>query len=506
MKKAVAIGAMALALSLAVLLILPAFVDLGRFKGTYLPLVEDTLHRNVDVDKVSLRLIPAPSIRLSNLKISDSPTFPQNTFFNARQVILRLELWALLRGRFEVTEFVLDQPVINLVKQPDGTFNYSDIAGTKIPAHKRRDLRRSPSPAKPQEPSPIPLVVPRRLSIKNGQLNLEGNGQKPVRISGIDLSLEEFSNGQPFPYRASFNFPGLKTISVEGRLDYREERATIELKESRLKVHDLVLPVQGTVSSLSTAPRVNLVLANDQVDASPIFNILSVFGLAPHDTEASGPMGLRLTLAGPSHGLVTQVEGRFQDVRIHGKRALKGSLSGDMSLRLPLGSASAVAQRLRGEGKLTARDGELTNVDLIKKIQRVTGLMGFSPDERREVTSFKNLAAEFTIGNGLVDFTRIYLVNPQLEFTGSGTMTLERPELNLNLEARLSAQASTRAGRGRASNLFKDSQGRVVVPLKITGPVENPSVNLDSKKMTQSGMTRSLEKSLGSFFKQMFRR
>jgi len=217
-------------------------------------------------------------------------------------------------------------------------------------------------------------------------------------------------------------------------------------------------------------------------------------------------MGLHLALTGPTHGLVTQVQGRFQDVKIHGKRALKGNLSGDMSLRLLLGGASDVVQRLRGEGRLTARDGELTNVDLIQKIQRVTGLMGFSPDERREATSFKNLEAEFTISNGLADFTRIYLINPQLEATGGGTMTLQRPELNLALEAKLSAQASTRTGRGRASNLFKDSQGRIVVPLKITGPVENPSVNLDSAKMTQGRVTRSLEKSLGSFFKQMFGR
>jgi hypothetical protein len=289
-------------------------------------------------------------------------------------------------------------------------------------------------------------------------------------------------------------------------LDYQEERAMIEFKDSLLKIHDLVLPVTGSVGSVSTAPRINLVSAKDQVDASPVFKILSVFGLAPQDIEASGPMGLRLALAGPSHGLVSQVHGRFQDVKIHGKRALKGNLSGDMSISLPLGGASTVVQRLRGAGRLTARDGELTNVDLIKKIQGVSGVMGFSPDERREVTSFKNLEAEFTIGNGLADFTRIYLVNPQLEITGSGTMTLERPQLNLALEARLSAQASTRAGRGRASSFFKDSQGRVVVPLRITGPAENPSVNLDSAKMSQRGVTQSLEKSLGSFFKRMFRR
>ena len=38
-----------LILLIGTLLGLPAFVDLGIFKGTYLPLVEDVLHRRIDV-------------------------------------------------------------------------------------------------------------------------------------------------------------------------------------------------------------------------------------------------------------------------------------------------------------------------------------------------------------------------------------------------------------------------------------------------------------------------
>ena len=105
--KAVWLGLAVVMLLIGALLLVPAFVDLGIFKGTYLPLVEETLHRRVDVGEVRLSLIPTPSIRLSNLKVSDSPAFPENTFFAAEQLQLRLKLWPLLRRRFEVTEFVL---------------------------------------------------------------------------------------------------------------------------------------------------------------------------------------------------------------------------------------------------------------------------------------------------------------------------------------------------------------------------------------------------------------
>jgi hypothetical protein len=346
----------------------------------------------------------------------------------------------------------------------------------------------------------MPLIVPSRMRIRDGQLNVQRIGQEPVKINGIDLSLQEFSGDHPFPYRASFSYPGLKTIALEGSLDFQEDQATFRLKNNRLKVQDLILPLEGSVSGLSTLPRVDLSLASDRVDAKPVFQILSVFGLAPRDTEVSGPMGLRMTVTGPSHNLLTQLHGQLRDVRVEGKHALKGNLSGEVLVKLPLGGSSSTVRRLQGNGKLVARDGELTNTSLISKVRRVTGFIGLSQDERRQATTLKILETEFTLADGFAAFKRIHMVNPQLEVNGNGTMTLERPKLNLALETALSAQASARAGKGRTASFFKDSRGRVVVPLKISGPVESPSVDMDSAKLVQRGSGQGF----GSFFKQLF--
>lgn len=502
MKKLLWFGTVLILTLATIVLVAPAFVDLGSFKSTYLPLVEEAIHRRVDVGEVRLGLLPAPSIRLSSLKVSDTPDFPDNTFFAAEQVQLRLKLWPLLRGRFEVTELVLDRPVVNLLKQADGSFNASDIASKKIPASKRE--MRKQAAGKAQEAGPVPLFLPSRMRIRDGQFKLETKGQKPVHIERVDLFLEQFSAERPFPYRASFNYLGLKTVSLEGTLNYREEQAELQIKDNRLRIRDLVLPMDGTVSQLAAVPRVNLTVTGSKVQAKPVFDILAVFGLAPVDTEISGPVDLRLTVNGPSNSLVTHVRGKFHDVKVDGKRSLKGTLNGEIFIKLPLGGG-AVAQRLQGDGKLVAHDGELTNVDLIAKIQKVTGMIGLSKQQRQEVTTFKSLEGEFTIANGLADFKRLYLVNPQLEVNGQGTMTLTRPVLDLRLDAALSSAASERSNRARTVAFLKDSKGRVVVPLKITGRVENPSVNLDSEKALARGIGGSAEKGLGSFFKNLFR-
>ena len=496
MKKLIWISGTIMIGLVAAVLVVPHFIDLGIFKRSYLPLVEEILRRRIDVGEVRLSLVPTPSIRLSNLKVSDSPAFPGNTFFAAEQLQLRLKFWPLLQGRFEVTEFVLEKPVINLHKRPDGTFNYPDLADKKVSLDRARESRKRASASKPQESAVMPLIVSSRMRVRDGQLNFQTLGQKRFTINGIDLSLQEFSVDRPFPYRASFSLPGLKPIALEGMLDYQEGQSTLRLNETRLKVQDLVLPVEGNISNLSTVPSLNLSLGGDRLDAKPIFQFLSAFALAPSDTEVSGPMGLRITMTGPSHSLVTQVRGQLKDVKVQNKRVLKGTLSGEVFIKLPLSGGGTAGRRLQGNGNLVARNGELTNVDLINKVQRVTGLIGLSPNERREATTFKTLEAAFVVADGFADFKRLYLINPQIEMNGSGTMTLERPSLNIAMEAVLSTQASARAGQGKTATFFKDSQGRIVVPLKITGPVERASVDLDSSKMLQRGSGQVVEKAL----------
>ena len=505
MKKFVGIAIGVIGILIGAVLIVPAFIDLGIFKSTYLPLIEEAIHRRVDVSEVRLSFIPTPSIRLSNLKISDNPAFPDNTFFAAQQLQLRLKLWPLIQGRFEVIEFVLEKPVINLLKKPDGTFNYADLADKKIPVGQTSEVKRKKSGFKPPETSTLPFILPNRMRIKDGQLNIETKGRKPVSIDSIDMSLQDFTGGQPFPYRAAFSYPGLKTVVLEGLLTYQEDQSILNLKDNHLKIQDLVLPVEGSINRLSTAPYVNLSASGDSVEAKKFFQILSAFGLTFTDTDFSGPMSVRLTVSGPSSSLITQVRGQFKDVRIERKRGGKGNLNGEVFVKLPLGSGS-VSRRLQGDGKLIARDGELTNVNLLKKVQRVTGVIGLSKVQSREVTTFKTLETDFVFEQGVADFKRIHMVNPEIEANGGGTMTLEQPRLNMAIDTVVSPQILARSGSGKTARLLKDGQGRIVVPLKITGPIENPTINLDGEKLAQRGMSQPTEKGFGSLFKQLFRR
>jgi hypothetical protein len=115
------------------------------------------------------------------------------------------------------------------------------------------------------------------------------------------------------------------------------------------------------------------------------------------------------------------------------------------------------------------------------------------------------MEADFILSAGYADFKRLYIINPQIEVTGDGTMTIEQPTLNIALRTALSQQASSRVGRGRLSNFLKDGNGRIVVPLKVIGPVENPAVDVNTRKLAETGLPPGAEKGFSSFFQRLFR-
>ena len=485
----------------AAIVVVPPFINLGAYKARYLPLVEEALGRKVDVGEIRLRIVPEPAIRLSGLKVADDPAFSKEPFFAAERISLRLKLRPLLRGHFQVEEFILEKPLVNLVKKPDGTFNFSDMGKKKEDGAKKE--KKEP-PRKTRDPARLSEMVPALLRIEGGDLTFQSAGQKPVQIRGLDVSLKDFSTDRPFPYRIALSVPGFKPVSLEGQARYQESDATLSLKDSQLTAEDIALALNGTVADLTGAPRLNLSLANEGFEIKPIVQLFAALGIAPKQLEVSGPVGLRVTLAGPSNNLVSQVRARLKGLKVNDPRALKGTVTGEIQVSAPLGDGAPITQNLRGDGKITAKDGELTNVDLIKKIEQATGLLGMSKVERAGATTFNTFETDFILSDGVAQFKRIYLQSPAMEAYGSGQMKLEPQTLDLRIDAALAPDASARGGKAMA--FMKDAQGRLVAPLKITGPAKNPSVNLDSDKMMKKGLGQMMEKGRGSMLEQLFKR
>jgi uncharacterized protein involved in outer membrane biogenesis len=504
MRRARLIATVILILLIVAIVLIPPLIDLSAYKGRYLPLVEQALQRKVDVGEIHLRIVPSPAIRLSRISVLDNPAFSKEPFFTAQSVSLRLRLRPLLKGKVQVEEFIVEKPAVNLVKKPDGTFNFADIAKKKEEVAKKEKKEAAP---RPKEAARLSQLIPALLRVNDGAITLQTEGQKPLQINGIDVSLKDFSANHSFPYRVALKAPGLKPISLEGELRYQETPSTLTLKDSRLKAEGVDFGVSGAVADLTEAPKVNLSLANDNFDIKPIVQLLVTAAIVPKEIEALGPVGLRVALAGPSNNLLSQIQVSLKGLKVNDSRAFKGTVAGEIDLTAPLGGDAPMARKIHGNGRLGAKDGELTNVDLVKKIEQITGLIGMSKQERGGATTFKRLETEFALAGGVAEIKRIYLQSPVMETQGNGKMNLEPPTQDMALETALAAEVSARVGSSKATTFFKDSQGRLVVPLKITGPAKSPSVNLDSAKLLKKGPGQMLEeRGKGSVLDRLFKR
>ncbi len=116
----------AIALALAAL-VLPPFINVGRYKGRVTASMSNALGRPVTVDSVELRLLPQPGFYLENVSIGDDPAYSAEPILRAEEVTAYLQISSLWRGRLEIARMSLKYPSLNLVEREDGSWNLESL-------------------------------------------------------------------------------------------------------------------------------------------------------------------------------------------------------------------------------------------------------------------------------------------------------------------------------------------------------------------------------------------
>jgi len=94
--------------------------------------VSTALGRNVHIDDIKVSFGWGILADVTGVQVADDPDISKKPFIEASNVYTRLELIPLLARRIEVTEVVLDKPVIRIVQTRDGTLNVSTLGRKKI--------------------------------------------------------------------------------------------------------------------------------------------------------------------------------------------------------------------------------------------------------------------------------------------------------------------------------------------------------------------------------------
>jgi len=210
------------------LLIVPPFISISRYKNHITQLVSATLGRPVHLSSVELRLLPRPGFVLSDLTVDEDPAYGYEPVLHASTVVAYVRLWSLWRGELSLDKISVDEASLNLVRSANGHWNVDSLFRTTSPST-------SSSAAPDKQPLPY-------LEASNSRINLKSGAEKlPYSLTSTDASLWQDDGawhvrlrGQPVRTDLSLNAADTGTVRLEATLHPATERNQMPLHQSQI--------------------------------------------------------------------------------------------------------------------------------------------------------------------------------------------------------------------------------------------------------------------------------
>jgi uncharacterized protein YhdP len=164
-------------------------LQIDSHKDQILAELQKSLKRTVKYDKGSLAFNFGPAFTFTNVKILEKGDTAN--FITTEKLTFKVALLPLLEKKLVFTEIVLDKPMISLLRDKAGTFNFNDLLEEK--------------------PEEITLQI-KGIRIKKGQVRLLdlAAGPDPINITleETDLSLNQLMRGRKCDFRLATYIAG----------------------------------------------------------------------------------------------------------------------------------------------------------------------------------------------------------------------------------------------------------------------------------------------------------
>jgi len=156
------------------------------------------------------------------------------------------------------------------------------------------------------------------------------------------------------------------------------------------------------------------------------------------------------------------------------RRDITGNLSGEVKLNGIWEKKGINKEQLQGNGRISLSQGKIAGVKVLEQASTILGYEGLSP------LTVSEGKMDFQVGEGKVK-TDGWLKAPDLEVSSKGNVRLDST-LNLLMELRCAPRIFSRFNGRAVVDLLKDERGWIVVPLKVKGTWDDPSVRLHSSE------------------------
>lgn len=390
----------------------------------------------------AFRLRPVTGLVLENVEAAAS--FPGGkAAVTVDRLVLDHRLWRLLVGEVAVDRLVLRRPHIRLTETAAPRAAAKPTAGSSAAAGL----------------AGLALRVS-RIDVEDATIELAAPGQpRPVVVKGLELRLRDVALD---PGRT----PVLSALSGVGDVRVAE----VAFAKSR------ALDLRGSVRV--GGGRLKTDTIRFRTDQGPFEATLDV-------DLGRLPLSYALTLQGDPLDMTA----------ITGARGF-----GAGTLRLDARGVGAEAEGLQGRGDLRLQAGTLPAAPVLRAVEQLLGRAGVV-GSRYQATD-----APFRIERGRVILDGFKLQTDVFGMEAAGWASLAGP-MELTLAVHTPRQGLSVGGiASEALDVLTDEQGRVGLPLKVTGTPEAPKVSPDMAALgaqaRRAGARTLIEKGVGALFRR----
>jgi len=289
----------------------------AKVKAILIARMSEALHRQVEIEGISVGL---RGLKVKGFKISERPSFDKGTFVDAGQFLVRPKLLPLLKKQISISEVSLISPKTNIIRNVDGSFNFSDLMVKKVTEVKKEAKPEKAEKTAPAKVSPIVFsFLVSKASISGGEVKfIDKTPQKlSADLKNINLSVYGISLISPFFLEASFDVAKDKleaSLAFKGSIDIKEEK--IKIKESSVTVAGAGIGATGNVEKFMKPDKLSFVVNLKGKD----------FALEKFSKVFPFPAGLRIS---GEPDMNADVSGNLKKIKIKGNiglRKVEGSL------------------------------------------------------------------------------------------------------------------------------------------------------------------------------------
>ncbi len=201
------------ALIVAVMVILPKFIDPNQYKSQITSLVKEYTGRDLAIEgNIGLSIFPSITLEVNDVRLSNVAGAKQKDMVSVKQLRVDVGLQALMQKKIDISEITLVDPVINASINAKGVPNWQfeplEKAKAAVPAEAKTAASSSAAP-----------ILPRYVNIKNGTLRYsdETKGTN-ITIEQLDTTLDMTSLSSPAKLTADAMWNGQR-VSIKTTLD-----------------------------------------------------------------------------------------------------------------------------------------------------------------------------------------------------------------------------------------------------------------------------------------------